>query len=155
MGMYHSTSGKRGFEPYQISTDFYIEKEVLRSILIREDELRSSEEYQQEWTQNDDLTWIRDVAIRIQQRALAEHGITDTRGLTVLQNARFKYKDDPTMNSLTVYMREDRSKKGNLRSGDEIPDSPLFTLEGISTTLHKYIKQLPNLPLIILSGSIT
>jgi len=155
MGMYHSTSGKRGFEPYQMPTDFHIDKEVLRRVLIREDELRSSEEYQQEWTQNDDLTWIRDVTMRIQERALAEHGITDPRGFTVLRNARFKYKDDPTMNCLTVYMRQDRSKKGDLRSGDEIPNSPLCTLEGISITLHEYIKQLPNLPLIILAGSIT
>ena len=57
------------------------------------------------------MVWIRDVTKKLQRQALEEYGITDERGAIVLNNARFEFKDDPEMNQLTVYMRQDRSKK--------------------------------------------
>ena len=42
--MYHSTSGKVGYFSFFVPTDFKIDKELLKKILIREDELRYSEE---------------------------------------------------------------------------------------------------------------
>jgi len=134
MGMFHSTSGKSGFAPYEIATNFTIEKSLLQKILMREDELRASDQYQEEWSQSDDLSWMRDVAVKIQKRALEEFGITDPKGLIVLQNARFKYKDDSSMNKLTIYMREDRSRKGDLQYLDEAPNAKLYTLEGKKKT---------------------
>jgi hypothetical protein len=44
MGMTHSSSGKRGFGAYVQPTSFQFPKETLKNILIREDELRASEE---------------------------------------------------------------------------------------------------------------
>jgi len=156
MGMYHSTSGKNGFFPYEQYCDYIIDQEVMKKILIREDELRYSEEYQNDLTINDDLTWIRNVTEKIQMRALEENGITDPRGLIVLRNARFKYRNDPSMNKLTVYMRQDRSTRGNLYNGSPAPDARLCTLDGKNITLFEYIRSLGgNLPLILLAGSVT
>jgi len=154
--MFHSTSGKIGFLPYEQYSDFYIDKELLKKILIREDELRYSEEYQNDLTINDDLTWIRNVTEKIQILALEENGITDPRGLVVLRNARFKYKTDPSMNKLTVYMRQDRSTRGNLLNGCSAPNARLCTLDGKNISLFEYITSLSgNLPLILLAGSVT
>jgi len=155
MGMYHSTSGKRGFEAYAVSTEYQIEKEILRNVLIREDQLRASEEFQKEYSKDDNLEWLRDVTLRIQMEALSEYGIVDPRGLIVLRNARFKFKEDPSMNNLTVYMRQDRSKRGTLNFHDMAPDSSLCCLDGTDTTLFDYMKSIGNLPLIILAGSAT
>jgi len=155
MGMYHSTSGKHGFNAYEQSCDYVIDKEQLKKILIREDELRYSEEYQNDLTLNDDLTWIRDVTEKIQIQALAENGISDPRGLVVLRNARFKYKNDPTMNKLTVYMRQDRSTQVHLFRGNDAPDARLSTLDGKEINLYEYIRSLSNLPLVLLVGSVT
>jgi len=155
MGMFHSTSGKRGFEGFAVPTDFKIEKDILRNILIREDQLRASEEFQKEYSANDDLGWLRDVTIRIQKQALSENGIEDPNGLTVLRNARFEFKDDPSMNNLTVYMRQDRSKSGTLNVHDMAPNAFLCSLDGTDTTLFDYMKSIGDLPLIILAGSAT
>jgi len=152
--MYHSTSGKAGFESFRVAVDLVIDKETMRRILIREDELRASEEIQEAYSQKDDLGWFRDVTNRLQNRVLEEFGITDPRGKIVLNNARFEYKDDPSMNKLTVYMREDKSRKGHLNKGDLAPDCQLLTDDGKETTLFKYMESLNNsLPLVMFVGS--
>jgi len=153
--MYHSTSGKNGFRPYVINTDFFIEKSLLRNILLREDELRASEEFQEEYTKSDSLPWLRDVTAKIQERALSEHGITDPRGLIALRNARYQYKHDPTMNTLTVYMRHDRSTSGTLGFGDEAPNANLCGLDGNPITLFEFIDNLTPLPLVMFVGSVS
>ena len=43
------------------------------------------------YSQSDDLAWIRDVTLQVQNRALAEYGFTDARGLIALNNARLEY----------------------------------------------------------------
>jgi len=153
--MYHSTSGKNGFRPYEVRTDYQIEKSLLIQILKREDELRHSQEYQNEYTKSDDLGWLRDVTTKIQERALAEYGITDSQGLIVLRNARFQYKDDPSINQLTVYMRQDRSRLGDLKYHDLAPDANLFTLENNQITFLQYLDSLPKRPNVIFVGSIS
>jgi len=162
MGMYHSTSGKLGFEPYFQVSSFDIEKEVLKRVLIKEDELRFSEKYQELYSQ-DDLHSLRNVTRMIQQEALASEGITNPEGMVVLNNARFVYQHDPEMNRLTVYMREDRSRKGDLKKGFKIVDANLRALNGTSVTLLDYLSSIRankeekerERPIVILAGSVT
>jgi len=180
MGMYHSTSGKNFYNPYFDSPHggVYINKETLREVLIREEELRFSLEYLKgcdKAQKHKDLSKIRDLTVGIQCKALKEFGIDPTKGgLNVLNNARYTYKDDPEMNTLTVYMRQDRSTEGNLRSKTNqlSPNVALLNLQGEPTSLHHYLKTLPILsatkkeeedgekketcrPVVILSGSLT
>jgi len=156
MGMYHSTSGKRGFDAFFQHTDLKIDKEVLKTVLIREDQLRASEEMQQKYSMFDQLAWIRDVTREIQKIALQENGIDDPRGMIVLNNARFEYKDDPEMNNLTIYMREDKSTRGNLRVGDKVPDAFLRRLDGTEISLLEYLNNRNSTrPTVLLAGSVT
>ena len=54
MGMLHSTSGKSFYDLYYQPTDFTIEKDLLKKVLIREDELRASAEIQARYSESDD-----------------------------------------------------------------------------------------------------
>jgi hypothetical protein len=160
MGMFHSTSGKSFYKPhYKPVVDFTIPKETLKKILIREDELRYSKEYLEKYDQaqqQKSLGRIRDITTEIQNQALKEFGYWDMRGITVLNNARFEYKDDPEMNKLTVYMRYDHSTEGDIAQQKVAPDAALVTLTGQQTTLRSYLASLtPKLPVVILSGSLT
>jgi len=133
MGMYHSTSGKYGFQPHWKPTFLTISKGQLRKIMIREEELRMSEVIQQQYTDSDDLTHLRDVTIALQRQALIENGIDISEideALSVLHNARFMYKNDPDMNNITVYQRMDRSREGDVTMGLPIfDDIAVYNLE--------------------------
>jgi len=138
MGMLHSSSGKRQFEPYFEPTDFVFQRAQLIATLKREDELRASKEYQDKYNSADSLAWFRDVTREIQIKALRENGVADARlvdALTALNNARFQVKGDPEINRLTVYMREDRSRRGSLRGGHVMPDVSLVSLSGETVQL--------------------
>jgi len=160
MGMYHSTSGKRGFDPFYKRTNYVIPKETLKKILIREDELRASPEMQERYSAYDSLNWIKTVTEQIQEMALHEFGFSDPEGGVVLNNARFVYKDDPEMNQLTIYMREDKSRRGDLLVGDMYPNANLKRLDGSPISLHDYISSIrgalpSSRPLVLLAGSVT
>jgi len=142
MGMYHSTSGKVGYQYHRQPVDFHIPRYLMKKILIHEDKLRASPEVQALYSQSDDLGWIRDVTLQVQNLALKEYGITDPKGLIALNNARFEYLDDPEMNNLTVYQRMDNSRQGKLLDGAILPDVPLATLDGKEVTLYQYLDML-------------
>jgi len=160
MGMYHSSSGKAGFDYYASpSPSSNIPIDTMRDILIREDELRASQTWQDEYSKEDNLRWFEEVTYRIQLQALMDNGISEGRlnvGICALKSARFMYKDDPDMNQLTVYMRHDRSRKGSLQQGDDTPNVPLHTIEGTPIMLHDYIKNLNSKkPLFVMAGSLS
>lgn len=162
MGMFHSTSGKCGFEPYAAPTSCAIDKEVLIRTLQREEELRNCQETQEAYTQalhNQDLAQLATITEQLQCRALTETGVLTQypshlhvkQALIALHNARFEYAHDPTVNDLTVYQRRDRSRRGALRLGDTAPDVPLFTIKVEPTSLAKYDSW--NKPLVLVVGS--
>jgi len=159
--MYHSSSGKHKYDYNYVKTSFTLPKEVLKQVLINEDKLRASPEYQSKYNENDNLSWFEQVTTDIQLQALRECGVTDlTNGLFVLRNARVEFKDDPEMNQLTVYMREDRSRLGDLRENMPVPNVPLQTLDGETVMLKDYYDSLqrsdfPPRPLIIVAGSVS
>mmetsp|Transcript_10887 Transcript_10887/g.34685 ORF Transcript_10887/g.34685 Transcript_10887/m.34685 type:complete len:156 (+) Transcript_10887:14-481(+) len=153
MGMYHSTSGKEGFDLRFTPTEYEIPRETLISVLKREDELRFSAQVQERYSASDALEHIRDVTVELQKQALREHGIDEDHGLVVLQNARFQYKDDPEFNGLTVYFRLDTSRRGFLMPGMVAPDAELYTLDGDKTSLSSFFAREPSKPLVIFAGS--
>jgi len=51
MGMFHSTSGKYGFEPHIVNTRARLSKEELKKIMMEEDRLRASKEIQEAYSQ--------------------------------------------------------------------------------------------------------
>jgi len=113
-------------------------------VLIREEELRFSKEYLEACEKAKNFDKIIELTVELQQKVLKEFGLNENRGLDVLNNARFEFKNDPEMNDLTVYMRQDRSANGNIseKVDETAPDVALLTLQGEPTTLQQYIKSL-------------
>jgi len=159
--MFHSTSGKSGYQLHWEPTFHTISKEILKKIMIREEELRMSEEIQNKYTESDDLTHLRDVTLALQKQAIIESGVTIpmSDALNILHNARFLYQHDPTMNSITIYQRMDRSREGKVQMGCKIfEDIYVYDLESNRINLQKYITDLlakEPLPIIIFAGSVT
>lgn len=128
----------------------------MKQMLQREEELRMSPEYHEEISQRDTLQNIRDVTMSLQDRVLREFGYGENF-IMAFNRAREQYLFDPEMNKITVYQRQDRSRKGDLFSGSELPDAELTTLDGKSISLHNYINQIQgnSRPLVLTAGSIT
>jgi len=158
MGSYPNLTGNNGGgEGVQ-----FCSKEKMKDILILEDELRASEHWQNQYSCSDNLKWFKSVTHQIQSRALIDNGFEDVleRGINALNRARYEYRDDPSMNKLTVYMRHDRSKMGHLQPGDPVPNVPLLTIDGKSIKFHDYINSLKSSngkdkPLFVIAGSIS
>jgi len=155
--MYHSTSGKRGFLPYIVDTMLQIEPSQMKKIFEREEELRMGTEYHDKISEKDDVKWIRDVTVALQEQVLAEFGY-GKEYLVVLRNARYQYRNDPEMNQITVYQRCDRSKDGDIEHGGYYPNiTNLFRLDGSNVSLDLFIFEQANPAehVLILAGSIT
>jgi hypothetical protein len=168
MGMFHSTSGKSGWNYYQsVGTPrlekrwFELQKAKIKRLLIAEDELRLSDFYQKRYSEKDTLQHLRDVTVEIQKEACKKAGMEyDWWAIETLRAAREAYLDDPEMNQLTVYQRHDTSRRGDLRVGHVAPDAALLDLAGQETTLMQYFASLNEhlsqpLPLVLLVGSVS
>jgi len=156
MGMMHFTSGKNGYEYWDHNeARFRIPREKLIEILKLEDKYRSSAEYQNKYSEKDELSWYRDVTVEIQTRALRETGLKPHEiptGLLELWSARGRFDDDPDVNSLTVYQRKDRSRRGNLYQDSPAPNVPLYSMDLKLTSLHGYCSSVknPELPMFLI-----
>lgn len=123
MGMMHSTSGKSGYEPHYSPSSFVFEgDELLSRVLVRETELRNSDEIQARYSQNavPYLEHIKDVTLGLQRQALRECGVGEHRveeALRALHNVRVTH---PHLLPLTVYGKFDTSLRGDLREGLEV-----------------------------------
>ncbi|KAL9649086.1 hypothetical protein ABK040_008463 [Willaertia magna] len=170
MGMFHSTSGKHGYNLYQVPTDFKITKEEMILLLTIEQSLRRSEEIQQEYTEADyDELKLEKITEKLQNEAIKRvFNLTQKDGelfdkcLIALRNARVIYKDDKDINQLTDYFKYDISRQGNLNIGDKINlnDIRLFEMKSDSSisnekTLTEICKEYNtnNLPIALIGGS--
>ncbi|KAL6074288.1 hypothetical protein QOT17_004319 [Balamuthia mandrillaris] len=176
--MYHSTSGKCGFDYYHYegcplnadgSYRLHIPREQLINILKLEEQYRFSEEYQQMYTEaGDSLDRLEEITEELQRRALQENGIAIEdheagkngqipNALKAYRSIRGRLRHDEEISQLVVYMREDRSKRGTLAKGDIAPDAELLTLDGEETTLYSIMEQRVDntRPLVILAGSVS
>ena len=74
--------------------------------------------------------------------------------LNALHNARYDYRNDPEINKLTVYQREDRSRAGTLKRGDPAPNPLVLDLQGRQQRLLDVFSR-PGRPLVMICGSMT
>jgi hypothetical protein len=90
--------------------------------------------------------WL-EVAEEIQREVVAEFGLPEARGLSLLRTSRF-----PELARLSVYRRENQMRDGDLRVGEVVPDVEL--LEG--TSRHSVLALASLAPLTVLAaGSLT
>ncbi|KXS20255.1 hypothetical protein M427DRAFT_131621 [Gonapodya prolifera JEL478] len=72
----------------------------------------------------------------------------------LLRRAAIMYKDDPAFQNVSVYVRENRARAGNLRTGDLAPDVPLLTLELVETSTGTVFGT-GQRPVVVVAGSYT
>jgi len=123
-------------------------------MLIRENELRTSEETQtlyalaeQEW----DTDWM-EVTEKLQKRVLTEFGVEDEDlGLKALRCAWQLYPDDPDFKEIPLYIKFNRARKGNFCDGDDALDTDVVCMNGSKDKLLNYVRG--DVPLVIVAGS--
>jgi len=159
MEMLHVTSGKVNYDLFS-SWDYYstespISRDLLVKMLMREDQLRKAPETQAKYSESDDWDHLRSVTLAIQRQVLSEFGMEGDDALVGFHSMRAKYEKDKVIKDLAVYIKYDKSNKGNLSKGSKVPNGSeitLFDLQGCKTTLASFIG---TKPLVILAGSYT
>ncbi|CAF1993298.1 unnamed protein product [Rotaria magnacalcarata] len=105
-----------------------------------------------------DIDWmdiIADLQTDLIKTFLGEDATLDEiqYGLSILRSAHQIYADDKEFHNLSLYVRHNRAKRGNLRVGDPAIDIDLLNINGESVSLLSHCN--PNRPLLIIAGSFT
>jgi len=138
-----------------------LEHNVLKDLLMKEEQMRLSEQTQQLLSSIEDRTdidWM-DVIAELQTKLIKEaigDDATDNEiqhGLSILRSAHQLYSNDDEFHNLSLYIRHNRARQGNLNIGDQAIDIQLLNMNGQFVSLLSYIH--PNRPLLIIAGSYT
>ena len=157
-----------------------LEHNVLRNLLIKEEQIRLSPETQQllaSIEDRKDIDWM-DIIAHLQTQLIRDelgqdatdeeiqHGLRYTFHYyiysshhllmfycRILRSAHHLYSDDQQFHSLSLYVRHNRAQKGHLNIGDQAVDIQLLTInsEYVSLLSHCHSSR----PLLIIAGSYT
>eukprot|EP01102_Stenamoeba_stenopodia_P004297 TRINITY_DN1461_c0_g1_i1.p1 TRINITY_DN1461_c0_g1~~TRINITY_DN1461_c0_g1_i1.p1 ORF type:complete len:311 (-),score=87.17 TRINITY_DN1461_c0_g1_i1:772-1704(-) len=140
--MFHPSNGRDNFEPLPAPEDWQCfnrndlaelkktlpNKDVLKKMLAREDELRLSDEVQNRYRWDPMTTKVTE---DVQRQVVQEFGFDDIR---ILRTAVALYRDDPEIASIPHYVKYNRSRLGHLSEGCDVPDVPLYHLDAKTKT---------------------
>lgn len=148
--MFHSTNGRHNFQsvPTEMRKEDLPDRETLKSMLQRENELRLCDDVQEQYRVSECPTKVTEA---VQRRVVEEFGYKD---LHILRSAISLYKDDPEISQIPHYVRFNRSRQGNLKVGDKIPNPRLVSLDGCKDLQLSQFHQAGR-PLILVAGSYT
>jgi len=148
--MFHPTNGRNNFDNF---TEPWMGElplpEIVASMLVREKELRLSDENQEAYACPGPSTQVTEW---IQIRVCREFGFPDS-GVNILRSAAALYPEREEMKLIPHYVRFNRSCAGSLRTGMMAPDVPLSTLSGIHTSLAHHLD--PNKTTLLIAGSMS
>jgi len=129
----------------------------LEQLVIREEEIRMSKEYQEECTKVKDIPngWL-DVTRKMQEKLVSDFGFvgepTHTIACNMLRRARYIFPENKIFTTVPVYVRQNKANDGTLNIGDDPPDIKLHNLDGSIVHLKDIIDDKIN---IFFSGSET
>mmetsp|Transcript_7191 Transcript_7191/g.8111 ORF Transcript_7191/g.8111 Transcript_7191/m.8111 type:complete len:248 (-) Transcript_7191:376-1119(-) len=139
-------------------------KEVLKSMIKREAELRRSDETQRAFDAHG-LDESRNFSLLqgIQTKVLSEFGYDD---VNILRTALSLYPNDQALTNeireLAFWMKYNRAKQGNLNVGDVVPDLVLSDLTGQDVRLSDWYEATCGVamgsggpPLVLVAGSVS
>ncbi|CAF1337354.1 unnamed protein product [Rotaria sordida] len=151
MGMAHVTSGRATFtyedlinsNPSTVSKSF-IPKSLLKRMLIRENELRLSDEYQKRYCEaektstSSSSSWLN-VTDELQRQIIREFNLDDEMddALLCLRCATQIY---PDLKHIPLYVQYNRARDGNLQISDIAPNVPVIQLDGQESQLFDGLK---------------
>lgn len=121
-------------------------------MLIRENELRLSDEYQKEYCQAEKTSyssWL-DVTDRLQRQVIKEFNLDDDMedALLCLRCATQIY---PDLHDIPIYVKYNRARDGNLQEGDIVPNIPVIQINGKENQL--FDDGLKSSSTVLISGS--
>jgi hypothetical protein len=125
-------------------------------MLRRENELRLSEETQEKYAAAEastDTDWLA-VTEALQKQVVMEFGYDDSMedALYCLRCASQLYPNDPAMKEIPLYVKYNRARDGQLKEGDEAPNTVAVDLNGTSCKLLDCVAD-TNKPLVVVAGS--
>ncbi|CAF4441027.1 unnamed protein product [Rotaria socialis] len=122
-------------------------RDVLKDLLIQEEQIRLSQETQQ--------LLATDLQTELIKKAIGEDATQDEiqYGLHIFRSAHQLYGCDPEFHNLSLYVQHNRAKQGNLKVGDQAVDVRLLNINGEFVSLLSHCH--PNRPLLILADSYT
>ncbi|KAG2379116.1 hypothetical protein C9374_007754 [Naegleria lovaniensis] len=163
MGMFHSTSGKSGYNLYLRPTPVVIEKETAILLLKEEQRLRRDPRTQQAYTEaDDDLFQIERITMDLQEQVVANVlGLKRNQGLmydeafnnfmVAYRNLRCRFRNDPDINTLTDYFKYDMSRACSLElntcldlSSIKVVDLMNFYEESNRRNNHQALLEIPS-----------
>ncbi|CAF3883335.1 unnamed protein product [Rotaria sp. Silwood1] len=105
-----------------------------------------------------DIDWmdiIADLQTNLIKNAIGKDATEDEiqYGLRILRSAHQLYLNDSEFHNLSLYVRHNRAKQGNLHVGDLAVDIQLLNMNGEFVSLLSYFHF--NRPLLIIAGSYT
>ena len=129
----------------------FIPKTLLKRMLIRENELRLSEEYQKLYADAERRsysTWA-DVTDQLQREVIREFHLDEEmdEALLCLRCATQIY---PDLKEIPLYVRYNRARDGDLQLNDVAPNVPVVQLDGKEGQLFDGLESSPT---VLISGS--
>ncbi|UJR26446.1 hypothetical protein I4U23_007776 [Adineta vaga] len=159
MGMAHVTSGRTNFTYDDLiksniiqSSQSFIPKSLLKRMLIRENELRLSDEYQKRFSeaeQSSSSSWLN-VVNELQEQVVREFHLDDEMDNAILC-LRCATQIYPDLKDIPLYTKYNRARDGDLQVGDVAPDVPIIQLDGQEGQLFDGLKS--SSPTVLISGS--
>lgn len=129
----------------------FIPKSLLKRMLIRENELRLSDEYQQRYAdaeQSSSTSWLN-VTDQLQRQVIREFNLDEEMddALLCLRCATQIYSD---LKDIPLYVKYNRARDGDLQIGDSVPNVPVINLDGEEKQLFDELKSSST---VLISGS--
>jgi hypothetical protein len=120
-------------------------------MLIRENELRLSDEYQKRYTEaekSSSSSWL-DVTDELQRQIIREFNLDEEMddALLCLRCATQTY---PDLKDIPLYVRYNRAREGDLQVGDVAPNVPVIQLDEKESQLFDGLKSSST---VLISGS--
>ena len=119
-------------------------KDDLLNMITKEEEVRWSKWYQDQCDQVKDEVngWLR-VTEQAQYQIVKEYGfITDIEAdiaVNYLRRARYLYPEEEKFKTIPVYVRNNKAKVCDFKSGDIVPDIRINQMSGDSISLYDFL----------------
>lgn len=134
-----------------------IDKEILYRMLQHEEKLKWLPEYQENCTLSKDVVngWIN-VTEKLQESVATEFGFISPAdcysAVYQMRTAHVKYSTEQRFQDVSVYVRNNKARLGNLQIGDTLPNTEICSFDTTPIKLHDVISDGYN---VILASSHT
>jgi len=153
--MHHYSSQKSNFVDFQPNPRRKVadmNRELLIQMLKRENEIRLSNPVQEMYDEERILKIIPSTSIEeaIQKLVLEEFGFEHDL-LDYYRCTRARFPNDPEIRDSVLYIKHDKSRRGDLRVGHNTPNPTLITLNNEERCLLDF--KIDKRPLVLIAGS--